>query len=166
METRAVRRDEEGKKKAERVVVAAVPRTRKPETMRYVEKKLVDKGLQRMDRHPVDGLGGLGAPPPKSGHGGKFTWEGPEDPAEAELDPAPPALDPRDPNYDDDQEQLEKGRGRRGGGGGGGGAAEDDDDDDEAAEEKIVGEVEVAKVAEAREGVSRIEILPPLQLQP
>ncbi|THU50199.1 hypothetical protein C4D60_Mb06t17590 [Musa balbisiana] len=135
MEIRAESGDEEGRKKVERV---EVPKTRRPDTVRYIEKKLVDKGIQRMERHPVDGLG-IGRSPPKSGHGGKFTWEGPEDVVESEVDPVPPAIDEKDPNY------VEEGNG------------------DANPGEVVIGEVEVAKVAEAKEGVSRIEVLPPLQ---
>ncbi|KAJ0973466.1 hypothetical protein J5N97_021425 [Dioscorea zingiberensis] len=112
---------------------------RNPDTLRYIEKKLCDKGVQRMERHPVDGLP-LVHGPPKSGHGGKFTWEGPVDEVEAELDPVPPAIDPKDPNYvDDDEEKTE------------------------VLDELVIGEVEVAKVAESREGVSRIDIRTPLE---
>ncbi|RZR77068.1 hypothetical protein BHM03_00002044 [Ensete ventricosum] len=135
MEIRAVSGDEEGRKKVERV---EVPKTRRPDAVRYIEKKLVDKGIQRMERHPVDGLG-IGRGPPKSGHGGKFTWEGPEDVVESELDPVPPAIDEKDPNY------------------------VEEDQGNANPSEVVIGEVEVAKVAEAKEGVSRIELLPPLQ---
>ncbi|KAG6493670.1 uncharacterized protein LOC122000438 [Zingiber officinale] len=135
MEMRVASGDEEGKKKHERV---ALPKTRRPDTIHHFEKKLADKGVLRMDRHPTDGLG-IGRGPPKSGHGGKFTWEGPEDLAENELDPVPPAVDEKDPNY----------------------AGEEAIDEEAAA--LVVGEVEVAKTAEAKEGVSRIEIQPPLQ---
>lgn len=96
---RAVSRDEEGKKRVEKMEL----NTRNIDTIKYVEKKLMDKGVQRMDRHPVDGLGGIGKPPPKSGHGGKYTWEGPDDLAENELDAAPPAIDEKDPNYVDEE---------------------------------------------------------------
>lgn len=117
-------------------------KTRNPETIHYVERKLTDKGLSRMDRHPGDGLG-IQKPPPKSGHGGKYTWEGPVDPMESELDPVPPAIDPRDPNYVDEDEAV---------------LAEEEEE-----APPVIGEVEVAKVAEAKEGVSRIEVQPPLQ---
>ncbi|WOL01624.1 hypothetical protein Cni_G10341 [Canna indica] len=140
MEIRTMSGDEEGRMKVERV---EVPKTRRPDTVRHFEKKLVDKGVQRMERHPVDGLG-IGRGPPKSGHGGKFTWEGPEDMVESELDPVPPAIDEKDPNYiGEEGEESEDGAANPG--------------------ELVIGEVEVAKVAEAKEGVSRIEVLPPLQ---
>ncbi|XP_052176970.1 uncharacterized protein LOC127791173 [Diospyros lotus] len=125
---RAAHRDEEGHKRVEKVEL----NTRSVDTLKYVERKLVDKGVQRMERHPADGLP-FGKPPPKGGHGGKYTWEGP---AEGELNPAPPAIDEGDPNYVV-------------------AAAEEEEIDG-----VVVGEVEVAKAAEAREGVARIEIDP------
>lgn len=137
MEIRTVHRDEEGKKQAEKV---PLPKTRHPETVRHIERKLVDKGLHRLERHPVDGLGGIGVPPPKSGRGGKFTWEGPDGVIENELDPAPPALDPKDPNYVPEDPKVP-----------------------EEEEELVVGEVEVVKAAEAKEGVARIDVVPPVQ---
>ncbi|CAL9094501.1 unnamed protein product [Musa acuminata var. zebrina] len=135
MEIRAVSGDDEGRKKVERV---EVPKTRRSEVIRYIEKKLVDKGIQRMERHPVNGLG-IGRSLPKSGHDGRYTWEGLEDVVESEVDPVPPAIDEKDPNY------VEEGQG------------------DANPSEVVVGEVEVANMAEAKEGVSRIEVLPPLQ---
>ncbi|KAL6595492.1 hypothetical protein ACP70R_047832 [Stipagrostis hirtigluma subsp. patula] len=134
---RVTHRDEEGKKVTEKV---PVPATRRPDTVKHFERKLEEQGLHRLERHPANaprGVG-IGAPPPKSGRGGKYTWEGPGDPAESELDPAPPAVDPRDPNY-----EAEEG-------------------EDEVAKEVVVGEVEVAKVAEARDGVARVDVAPPL----
>ncbi|GFY93447.1 hypothetical protein Acr_08g0018430 [Actinidia rufa] len=113
----------------------------KMETIKYIEKKLIDKGVQRMERRPADGLP-LARPPPKSGHGGKYTWEGPVIEAEAELHPAPAAVDERDPNYVDEAEE-ERAVTREGGGLGG----------------EVVGEV--AKVAE---GVARIEVDPHLKV--
>jgi hypothetical protein len=98
----------------------------------------VDKGLHRLESHPVDGLGGIGMPPPKSGRGGKFTWEGPDGEIENELDPAPPALDPKDLNYVPEETVEEE-------------------------KELVVGEVEVAKAPEAKEGVARIDDVPPVQ---
>ncbi|KAL8516816.1 hypothetical protein ACS0TY_015174 [Phlomoides rotata] len=102
------------------------------DTAKYVERKLVDRGVGRMERHPADGL------PlkhdPKKGHGGKYTWEGPQREFEAEAEAA---LDDKDPNYD-----LEV--------------------DDAERSEVVVGEVEVAKTAE--EGVARIEVDPRLKL--
>lgn len=96
---RAVSRDVEGRKRASKAEVG----TRNIDTLRHIEKKLTDKGIHRMDRHPTDGIG-IGRPPPKSGHGGRFTWEGPDNLADNELYPAPPALDEGDPNYVDDEE--------------------------------------------------------------
>jgi hypothetical protein len=137
MEIRTVHRDEEGKKRVEKV---PLPKTRHPETVRRIERKLVDKGLQRLERHPADGLGGIGAPPPKSGRGGKFTWEGPNGEIENELEPLPPALDPKDPNY-----------------------VPEETGEEEEERELVVGKVEVAKAPKAKEGVARIDVVPPVQ---
>lgn len=141
METKEGRRkDEERMKLVEAALqeVGNIKKVRHPHTIHHIEKKMADKGIHRMDRHPGDGLS-LAHGPPKSGHGGKFTWEGPIDAVESELDPLPPTVDPRDPNY-----------------------VPDDDVEEAAAAEKplVIGEVEVAKVAEAKEGVSRIEVHP------
>lgn len=136
---RVVHRDEEGHKVTEKV---PVPETRRPDTAKHVERKLEEQGLHRLERHPANaprGVG-IGAPPPKSGRGGKYTWEGPEGLVDSELDPAPAAIDRNDPNYE------EEGEGQQ----------------DEVAEEVVVGEVEVAKVAQARAGVARVEVAPPL----
>ncbi|KDP42762.1 hypothetical protein JCGZ_23702 [Jatropha curcas] len=135
---RAVSHDEEGRKRVEKTEL----HTHNKDTIKYVEKKLMDKGVHRMDRHPVDGIGGIRKPPPKSGHGGKYTWEGPEDMAESELDAAPPAIDEKDPNYVDEEKEEKLLRGEEG--------------------ELVVGEVEVAK--EAKEGVARIEVDPHLKV--
>ncbi|KAK3139322.1 hypothetical protein QOZ80_5AG0381350 [Eleusine coracana subsp. coracana] len=140
MHLRVTHRDEEGHKVTER---APIPETRRPDTARHFERKLEEQGLHRFERHPANaprGVG-IGAPPPKSGRGGKYTWEGPGGLVEDELDPAPPAVDPNDPNYDEEEES-------------GAGAEEEKD--------VVVGEVEVAKVAEARDGVARVDVAPPL----
>ncbi|XP_062202830.1 uncharacterized protein LOC133905137 [Phragmites australis] len=140
MHLRVTHRDEEGKKVTEKV---PIPETRRPDTAKHFERKLEEQGLHRLERHPANaprGVG-IGAPPPKSGRGGKYTWEGPGGLAGSELDPAPPAIDRNDPNYEEE----------------GGPAAED-----EVAKEVVVGEVEVAKVAEARDGVARVDVAPPL----
>ncbi|KAF8664698.1 hypothetical protein HU200_054415 [Digitaria exilis] len=138
---RVTHRDEEGKKVSEKV---PVPETRHHDTAKHLERKLEEQGLHRLERHPANaprGVG-IGSPPPKSGRGGKYTWEGPAGLVDDELDPAPAAIDRGDPNYDDDEE--------------GATAA----GDDEAA---VVGEVEVAKVAEKnRDGVARVDVAPPL----
>ncbi|XP_022144711.1 uncharacterized protein LOC111014332 [Momordica charantia] len=126
---RAESRDEEGKKRVEKTDL----HTHSIDTVKYVEKKLIDKGVQRLDRHPADGRSGIGQPPPKSGRGGKYTWEGPGGAIENQLSPTPAAIDEKDPNFVD--------------------------------EEAVIGEVEVPKAAAAREGVSRVEIDPQLQLQ-
>ncbi|XVF76283.1 hypothetical protein PTKIN_Ptkin13bG0253900 [Pterospermum kingtungense] len=142
VEIRAVNHDEEGRKRVERVEV----HSRNVDTIKYVEKKLEDKGVQRMERHSADGLS-LGRPPPKSGHGGKYTWEGPDDLAENELSPAPPAIDDKDPNYVDEEEEEKILKG---------------EESDVAG--IVVGEVEVAKAAEDREGVARVEVDPHLKV--
>ncbi|CAK8544000.1 unnamed protein product [Lathyrus sativus] len=95
---RAVSHDEEGKKRVEKTEL----NTHNIDTIKYVEKKLINNGVQRLDRHPVDGIG-IGRPPSKSGHGGKYTWEGPADIIDNELDAAPAAMDEKDPNYVDDE---------------------------------------------------------------
>ncbi|KAL9332048.1 hypothetical protein ACSQ67_001658 [Phaseolus vulgaris] len=130
---RAVSRDEEGRKRVEKIEVG----THNVETLKYVEKKLINKGIQRQDRHPAGGIG-IGRQPPKSGHGGKFTWEGPADMAENELMAAPAAIDEGDPNYEDGEEKGEE------------------------VEELVVGEVDVGKVGEEHVGVARIDIDPRL----
>ncbi|XP_022983153.1 uncharacterized protein LOC111481791 [Cucurbita maxima] len=134
---RAVSRDEEGKKRVEKAEIVS----RNIDTIKYVEKKLIDKGVQRLDRHPVHTRTGIAQPPPKSGHGGKFTWEGPSDAIENELSPAPAAIDENDPNYVDEVKEEEEVAGL------------------------VVGEVEVAKAAAVTEGVARVEVDPRLQLQ-
>ncbi|XP_059427908.1 uncharacterized protein LOC132161744 [Corylus avellana] len=138
---RAVSRDEEGRKKVEKEEV----KTLNIDTVKYIERKLMDKGVLRMDRHPVDGLGGIGKPPPKSGHGGKYTWEGPDDLAESELSAVPPAIDEKDPNYVDEEKEEKVLRG-----------------EDSDVADLVVGVVEVPKVAEARAGVARVEVDPQL----
>lgn len=133
---RAVRQeDEAGKKKVEKIELD----THNRDTIKYVEKKLMNKGVQRLERHPSDGIG-IGRPPPKSGHGGKYTWEGPADEAENELT-APAAVDEKDPNYVDEEE-----RGK-----------------EEEEGSLVIGEVEVPKVAEEEEGVARVEVDPRLK---
>ncbi|WVZ05612.1 hypothetical protein V8G54_018958 [Vigna mungo] len=132
---RAVSHDEEGRKRVEKREV----NTHNVDTLKYVEKKLINKGIQRQDRHPSDGIG-IGRPPPKSGHGGKFTWEGPSDMAENELMAAPAAIDEGDPNYEDGEEKGEE------------------------VAELVVGEVEVAKVGQEHDGVARVDIDPRLKV--
>ncbi|KAK7244981.1 hypothetical protein RIF29_39810 [Crotalaria pallida] len=131
---RAVSHDEEGRKRVEKTEL----NTHNIDTIKYVEKKLIDKGVQRMDRHPVDGIG-IGKPPPKSGHGGKFTWEGPADVVDNELMAAPAAIDEKDPNYVDEEEE------------------------EEDVKDVVVGEVDVAKVA-GEQGVARVDVDPRLQV--
>ena len=135
---RVTHRDEEGKKVTEKL---PVPEARRPDTAKYIERKLEEQGFHRFERHPANAPRGVGisTPPPKSGRGGKYTWEGPGGLVEDELDPAPPAIDPNDPNYEDDDGAV-----------------------DEVAKDVVVGEVEVAKVAEDRDGVARVDVAPPL----
>ncbi|KAJ0087592.1 hypothetical protein Patl1_32363 [Pistacia atlantica] len=140
---RAVSHDEEGRKRVEKTEL----NTHNIDTIKYVEKKLIDKGVQRMDRHPANGIG-IGRPPPKSGHGGKYTWEGPDDLAESELNAAPPAIDEKDPNYLDEEAEEKILRGVK----------------SEVAG-FVVGDVDVAKLAEEREGVARVEIDPHLKVK-
>lgn len=139
---RAVSHDEEGRKRVEKTEL----NTHNIDTIKYVEKKLIDKGVQRMDRHPANGIG-IGRPPPKSGHGGKYTWEGPDDLADSELYAAPPAIDEKDPNYVDEEAEEKILRGEK---------------SDVAG--FVVGDVDVAKVAEERQGVARVEIDPHLKV--
>ncbi|KAM6592974.1 uncharacterized protein LOC115708871 [Cannabis sativa] len=139
---KAVSRDEEGRKRVEKAEI----KTHDPDTLKYVEKKLTDKGVQRLERHPANGIG-IGRGPPKSGHGGKYTWEGPDEIAESELSPIPAAIDERDPNYVDEvaEERIVRG------------------EVDEVAG-IVIGEVEVPKVVEDREGVARVEVDPHIKL--
>ncbi|CAF1703762.1 BnaC03g73280D [Brassica napus] len=132
---RAEHRDEEGRKAVDKLEL----KTRNPDMIKQVEKKLMEKGVQRMERHPSDGTQ-IKRPPPKSGHGGKYTWEGAGRMEDYEMQPDPPAMDEGDPNYDEE---------KIGGGGG-----------DDVAVEVVKGEVEVAN--EAPGGVARVEVDPRL----
>lgn len=139
---RVVHRDEEGHKVNEKV---PIPDTRRLDTAKHFERKFEDKGLHRLERHPANAPArvGIGAPPPKSGRGGKFTWEGPGGIVGNELDPVPAAIDRNDPNYVDPEEEQQQEQGD--------------------GEEVVVGEVEVAKVAQlGRAGVARVDVAPPL----
>ncbi|KAF3614671.1 hypothetical protein FXO38_35526 [Capsicum annuum] len=111
--------------------------TKNVDTIKYIEKRLTEKGVQRLERHPADGL--PFKHDPKKGHGGKYTWEGPDNEAVSELDPVPPALDEKDPNYEEAEEEAE-----------------------DEKEKVVVGEVEVAKLAD--EGVGRIDVDPNLKV--
>lgn len=134
VEIRAECRAEDGKKHIEKVQV----KTHDVDTLKYMVRKLADKGVHRLDRHPADGL------PlkhdPKKGHGGKYSWEGPDPEFLRELEAAPPAIDEKDPNYVDEKEAHNK-----------------DEHEDEVAG-LVVGEIETPKVAE--EGIARIEVHP------
>ncbi|WCJ34384.1 hypothetical protein M5689_015696 [Euphorbia peplus] len=138
---RAVSHDEEGRKRVEKTELD----TDNIDTIKYVEKKLIDKGVHRMDRHPVDGYGGVAKPPPKGGRGGKYTWEGPESMMESEMDEVPAAIDEKDPNYVDEEEERRILRGEK---------------SDVAG--FVVGEVEVAKEVEG--GVTRVDVDPKLMV--
>ncbi|XP_015086835.1 uncharacterized protein LOC107029910 [Solanum pennellii] len=132
---RAVSHDEEGKTK----ITKLETNTHNIETLKHMEKKLVDKGVHRKDRRPIDGipLNKLS----KSGHGGKFTWEGPRDAMEYELDDdLPVAIDENDPNYVDEEEEGRLLRGEVSG-----------------VEGLVVGEIDVAKVVD--EGVARVDVV-------
>lgn len=122
---------DEGRRHVEKVEL----QTHDAETVKYVEKKMADKGVGRLDRHPADGL------PlkhnPKKGHGGKYTWEGPEKEFEAEKE-GEAAIDEKDPNYMEEETETETGDGL------------------------VVREVETPKVAE--EGVARVEVDPRLKI--
>ncbi|XP_013601732.1 PREDICTED: uncharacterized protein LOC106309221, partial [Brassica oleracea var. oleracea] len=132
---RSEHRDEECRKAVDKLEL----KTRNPDTINQVEKKLMEKGVQRMERHPSDGTQ-IRRPPPKSGHGGKYTWEGAARMEDYEMQPDPSAMDEGDLNYDEE---------KIGGGGG-----------DDMAVEVGKGEVEVAK--EAPGGVARAEVDPRL----
>ncbi|KAI3717134.1 hypothetical protein L1987_68523 [Smallanthus sonchifolius] len=127
---RAISADEEGRKLVEKKEV----QTHNIDTLKHMEKKLIDKGLHRLDRHPRDGI--PLEKQAKGGRGGKFTWDGPGGIIFDELDPAPPAVDEKDPNYVDEEEREVDG--------------------------VVIGEVEVAKVAE--QGVGRVEVDPHLKV--
>ncbi|XP_015161540.1 uncharacterized protein [Solanum tuberosum] len=123
---RAISHDEEGKTK----ITKLETNTHNIETLKHTEKKLVDKGVHRKDRRPIDGIP-LNKQS-KSGHGGKFTWEGP---VEYELDDdVPVAIDENDPNYVDDGDEEVSG-----------------------VEGFVVGQIDVAKVVD--EGVARVDVV-------
>ncbi|KAI3834415.1 hypothetical protein MKX03_032526 [Papaver bracteatum] len=142
-------KDEAGMKKVEKKEVI----THNPDTLRYIEKKMRDKGVQRMDRHPADGMGLHKTP--KSGHGGKYTWEGPRDLIDDELSmgqDVPAAIDEGDPNYVDEEIEEKIIRG-------------DNDVVDPDIKGFVVGEVDVAKTAnDAHGGVSRVDVQPELNV--
>ncbi|XP_021743153.1 uncharacterized protein LOC110709246 [Chenopodium quinoa] len=131
---RTKHRDEEGKVVSEKIELHAQDK----DTLKHIEKKLVDTGLHRLERHSADTRASVKKPPPKKGHGGKYTWEGPDLEADNELK-AEPAIDEGDPNYVDEEEEVV---------------------DDEEVKERVKGEVEVAKVVEDKEGVARVEVDP------
>ncbi|KAK4348417.1 hypothetical protein RND71_031172 [Anisodus tanguticus] len=128
---RGVSHDEEGKTK----VTKLESDTHNIESLKHIEKKLIDKGIHRKDRRPIDGIP-LNKQS-KSGHGGKFTWEGPRDVID---DDVPAAIDENDPNYVDEEEEGKILRGEVSG-----------------VEGLVVGEVDVAKVVD--EGVGRVDVV-------
>ncbi|XP_076943071.1 uncharacterized protein LOC143633001 [Bidens hawaiensis] len=132
---RAVSANEEGRKWVEKIEV----KTHNIDTLKHIEKKLTDKGLHRLDRHPRDGISL--EKQAKGGRGGKYTWDGPGGVVDDELDPAPPAVDEKDPNYVDEEEEVRVAR---------------------EVDGVVVGEVEVAKVLET--GVGRVEVDPHLKV--
>lgn len=132
---RAVSRDEEGRKRVEKVETD----THNIETLKHIEKKLTDIGVVRKDRRPADGIP-LNRQP-KSGHGGKYTWEGPAD--MTTEDPAPAYIDEEDPNFVDEEAEEKILRGEVSGVAG-----------------FVVGEVEVPKLR--GEGVARVDVDPHL----
>ncbi|RAL51681.1 hypothetical protein DM860_010399 [Cuscuta australis] len=125
---RAVSRDEEGSKRVTKYEVEP----QNADTLKHIQKKLMDKGVHR---HPVNGIP-LNKKAAKSGHGGKFTWEGP---AEVQLeDYAEGAIDENDPNYVDEEAEMS------------------------GVEELVVeGGVDVPKVA--AQGVARVDVHPQLR---
>ncbi|GLJ55330.1 hypothetical protein SUGI_1187230 [Cryptomeria japonica] len=77
----------------------------RPHLQEYQRQKNVQRGVERLDRHSSKGYLGL---PSKKGHGGKYTWEGPN--PDGIVDLPPDALDEGDPNYiDEAQEEGERG---------------------------------------------------------
>ncbi|KAF2307559.1 hypothetical protein GH714_029727 [Hevea brasiliensis] len=78
MVTRAVPRDEEGKKRVEKTEL----KTDNIDTIKRDRKTAAEVRTRR-----------------------KYTWEGPDDMAENELEAAPPAIDEKDPNYVDEEEE-------------------------------------------------------------
>ncbi|KAI3824324.1 hypothetical protein L1987_05782 [Smallanthus sonchifolius] len=100
---RPVSADEEGRKRVGKKEV----QTHNIDTLKHIEKKLTDKGLRRLDRHPRDGI--PIEKQAKGGRGGKYTWDGPGGIVSDELDPAPPAVDEKDPNYVSEEEERADG---------------------------------------------------------
>ncbi|XP_049360158.1 uncharacterized protein LOC125824846 [Solanum verrucosum] len=126
---RAISHDEEGKPK----ITKLETNTHNIETLKHIEKRLVEKGVHRKNHRPIDGIP-LNKQS-KSGHGGKFTWEGPRDAVEYELeDDVPVAIDENDPNNVDDEDEEVSG-----------------------VEGLVVGQIDVAKVGD--EGVARVDVV-------
>uniref|UniRef100_A0A803MZP6 Uncharacterized protein n=1 Tax=Chenopodium quinoa TaxID=63459 RepID=A0A803MZP6_CHEQI len=62
---RTKHRDEEGKVVSEKIELHAQDK----DTLKHIEKKLVDTGLHRLERHSADTRASVKKPPPKKGHG-------------------------------------------------------------------------------------------------
>jgi hypothetical protein len=73
----------------------------------YARSLGVKKGFERLDRRSASGTRGGTK---KSGHGGKFTWDGPNSEEEGYDVASPPVTDRNDPNYVDEpvKEEEEK----------------------------------------------------------
>ncbi|KAL0336974.1 UNVERIFIED_CONTAM: hypothetical protein Scaly_1972500 [Sesamum calycinum] len=122
----------------------AQPIDDKKETVTLRAMSHDEAGMKRVEKvevatHNIDTL-----KHPKSGHGGKYTWEGPAADAANELEEAPAAIDEKDPNYVDEEAEGRILRGEVSG-----------------VEGLVVGEIDVAKLAE--EGVARVDVDPKLQ---
>uniref|UniRef100_A0A803MQP2 Uncharacterized protein n=1 Tax=Chenopodium quinoa TaxID=63459 RepID=A0A803MQP2_CHEQI len=62
---RTKHRDEEGRVVSEKIELHAHDK----DTLKHIEKKLVDTGLHRLERHSADTKASVKKPPPKKGHG-------------------------------------------------------------------------------------------------
>ncbi|KAI3951842.1 hypothetical protein MKX01_021580 [Papaver californicum] len=130
-------KDEAGMKKVEKTKVT----THNPDTLRYIEQKMRDKGVQRMDRHPIDGIGLHKNP--KSGHGGRCPCDLVDDELSMGRD-VPTNIDEGDPNYVDEEIEEKIMRG-------------DSDVVNAYMKGFVVSEVDVAKTAnDAHGGISRV----------
>ncbi|CAK9228272.1 unnamed protein product [Sphagnum troendelagicum] len=71
----------------------------------YARSLGVKKGFERLDRRSASGTRG---DTKKSGHGGKFTWDGPNSEEEDYDVASPPVTDRNDPNYVDEPVKEEE----------------------------------------------------------
>jgi hypothetical protein len=71
----------------------------------YARSLGVKKGFERLDRRSASGTRG---DTKKSGHGGKFTWDGPSSEEEDYDVASPPVTDRNDPNYVDEPVKEEE----------------------------------------------------------